>query len=98
MFNCVCSKNVFKDKYVTVALISQNNLLVIWSSLLFSAVLKKACGQEAVKENDEEFVDPLPEKLRGTVVSLILRRCNNRQNPQLALKGRKDCRKEIVKQ
>ena len=32
------------------------------------AVFKKAFGREAVNDNDEEFVDPLPEKLRATVV------------------------------
>jgi len=31
-------------------------------------VFKKAFGKEAVDDNDEEFVDPLPEKLRATVV------------------------------
>ena len=36
---------------------------------LFRSVLRKACGKEAVNENDEDFVDPLPEKLRATVVS-----------------------------
>ena len=37
----------------------------------FRTVLRKAFGQEAVRENEEEFVDPLPEKLRATVVSLL---------------------------
>ena len=32
------------------------------------SVFKKAFGKEAVNDNDEEFVDPLPEKLRATVV------------------------------
>ena len=32
------------------------------------SVFKKAFGKEAVDDNDEEFVDPLPEKLRATVV------------------------------
>lgn len=31
-------------------------------------MLRKAFGKEAVNDNDEEFVDPLPEKLRATVV------------------------------
>ena len=34
------------------------------------SVFKKAFGKEAVNDNDEEFVDPLPEKLRATVVGL----------------------------
>ena len=33
------------------------------------SVIRKAFGKEAVDDNDEEFVDPLPEKLRATVVS-----------------------------
>jgi len=32
-------------------------------------VFRKAFGQEADDKNEEEFVDPLPEKLRATVVS-----------------------------
>ena len=39
------------------------------------SVFKKAFGKEAVNDNDEEFVDPLPEKLRATVVLTISKFC-----------------------
>ena len=35
----------------------------------YRSVFRAACGKEAIKNNEEEFVDPLPEKLRATVVS-----------------------------
>ncbi|KAJ7389072.1 hypothetical protein OS493_033934 [Desmophyllum pertusum] len=38
---------------------------------VLGSVFKKAFGQEAGSDNDEEFVDPLPEKLRATVAKRL---------------------------
>ncbi|XP_022800219.1 pecanex-like protein 1 isoform X2 [Stylophora pistillata] len=38
---------------------------------VLGAVFKKAFGKDADKDNDEEFVDPLPEKLRATVAKRL---------------------------
>ncbi|XP_078349641.1 pecanex-like protein 1 isoform X3 [Oculina patagonica] len=38
---------------------------------VIGSVFRKAFGKESVNENDEEFVDPLPEKLRATVAKRL---------------------------